>query len=77
MGTAATFRRHPINDLIGIHDVTRFAMYAVRCVNLELLAVGSASRIDDLIDIGGAKARAGISIFFKTTRTTQFRVLNE
>ena len=77
MGTAAAFRRHPINDLIGIHDVTRFAMYAVRSVDLELLAVGSAGRINDLIDIGGAKACAGISIFFKTTRTTQLRVLNE
>src|SRR5262245_40971695 len=57
---ASAFRRHPVNDLVRVHDVARLAMNAVREVDLGLApAVG----LLDFINGGRAEILAWIAVF--------------
>ena len=46
---SAAFGRHPVDDLIGIHDVARLAVDAVRRVDLQLLR--AVAGVDHLVDV--------------------------
>src|SRR5215208_2751934 len=58
-GPAAPLGRHPIDDLIGIHDVAGLAVDAVRCVDLELLR--AVAGVDHFVDVRRAEANARIA----------------
>src|SRR5438309_1680390 len=38
LGSFAALRRHPVDDLIRVHDVARLTVHAVRGVDVQLLA---------------------------------------
>src|ERR1700689_5498111 len=58
--TTASLGRHPGDDFVGVGDVARFAMHAVRPVDLQARL---AFFLHHFVDRGGAKILAGISIF--------------
>src|SRR5690606_13061853 len=60
VGTGTAFRRHPVDDLVGILDVAGLAVHAVGGVDLQALA---GRVLDDLVDAGRAEAGAGVAVF--------------
>ena len=54
-GPAAAFGRHPVDDLVRVHDVARLAVHAVGGVDLQLLLPGAV--VHHLVDVGGTEAR--------------------
>ena len=59
--TAAAFGDDPGNDLIGIGDIARLAVNAIRKIDFQFLA---GAVFDHFVDGGGAKILAGIAVFF-------------
>jgi hypothetical protein len=55
-----TFRRHPVDDLVGIFDVAGLAVHAIGGVDLQAF---TCIVLHDFIDIGGAEARARVAVF--------------
>jgi len=73
-GSAATFRRDPINDLIGIHDVASLAVDAVGssdCKPGRPVVVGFHA-----VDRGRTEILARVSILLSTTGVTQIGIEN-
>src|SRR5215468_1927935 len=69
--TASAFRRHPINDLVRVHDVARLAMHAVREVDLGLApSVG----LLDFVDGGRAEILAWIAVFLCASPYTDVEI---
>src|SRR3954468_19544906 len=58
--TRATLGGSPIDDLVRIFDVARFAMHAVCGIDLQTLA--TLPVLDHFVDVGGAEAGAGVGI---------------
>ena len=57
----AAFGGRPVDDLVGILDVARLAMHAVRGIDLQALA--ALAVVDHFVDVGGTEACAGIAEF--------------
>ena len=64
--TTATFWRHPVDDLVGIHDVTRFAVDTVARVDLEVDTVLGIGLFFHLIHSRRTEVLAGITKLFDT-----------
>src|SRR6516225_4801980 len=62
---AAAFRRDPGDDLVGIGDVARLAVYAVCRVQADALAEGLRYVVDQFIDISGAEVLARTAVFLR------------
>src|SRR5688500_1624438 len=73
--TATALGRHPVDDLIRIHDVAGLTVHAVRGVDLQLLLAFSS--VDHLVDVGRAEARAGIAVLFSATGRTDVGVVDD
>ena len=58
--TVSALGRHPRDHLVGIHDVARLAVDAVRRVDLQ--AHRLAGLADDLVDVRRAEADAGVTM---------------
>ena len=71
--SSASFRRHPVDDLVRIHDVARLAMDAVGEIDLQPPLPISAF-VHHLINSCGTKSLAGIAILFRATRRTNIGV---
>src|SRR5438128_2741787 len=70
--TAASFRSHPVNNLIGVHDVAGFAVNAVREVDLQMtIGVTVASHF---VDRGRTEALTGIAVLFRTPSRAHVRI---
>ena len=72
---SAAFRRHPVDELIGVHDVAGLAVHAVRGVDLQPL--GAVARVDHLVDVRRTEARAGIAVLFAAARAADVGVVND
>src|SRR5687768_8429608 len=68
----STLRRHPRDHLVGVHDVARLAVDAVRCV--ELKARRTVRAAHDFIDVRGTEPRARMAVFGAADRAAHFRV---
>ena len=64
---AAALRRYPVDDLVGVHNVTGLAVDAVREIYLQA-ALAVLASINHLIDCGRAETLAGIAILFGAAR---------
>ena len=71
--STATFGRNPVDDLVRIHDVARFAVYAVREVYLQTPA-SVAAILNHFIDSRRTKPLAGIAVLFGATCRADVRV---
>src|ERR1700739_3854585 len=74
---AAAFRRDPGDDLVRIHDVTGLAVYAVRWIQMNYLALGRGSVFFHLINVGGAEILAGIAELSDATRVADIGVMDD
>jgi len=63
---AATFRYHPINNLIRIGDITRLAVHAIG--GFDFLVWTGRSRPGYFVNRHGTKILAGIAIFHDAFR---------
>src|SRR5437762_4229358 len=72
LGSAAALWRDPCNDLVGIHDVARLAVHAVRRVDLQ--ARRAVGVVRDFIDVRRTEPDAGVSVFWPTDGAADFRV---
>src|SRR5215471_7102712 len=73
--SAAPFRRHPVDDLVGIGDVARLAVHAVGRVHLELLR--PVSGVDHLVDVRRAEAYARVAELLAAPRGADARVVHD
>jgi hypothetical protein len=71
------FRWHPGDDLVWIGDVAGFAVYAIRGVQADALAVGLARVVEHLVDVGGAEILARAAEFFHAARVADVRVIDD
>src|SRR5688572_1627562 len=71
---ASTFRRHPRDHLIRVHDVARFAVHAVRRVNLQARTVCLRN---DLIHVGRTESNARMPVFLAADGMTDLGVHQE
>src|SRR4030095_11337906 len=69
--TTAAVRRHPRDHLIGVHDVARLAMDAVRRIDLKPLV---ATLFDHFVDVRRAEPLAGVPEFFAASRVADIRM---
>ena len=69
---AAGFRRHPGDDLVGVHDVARLAVYAVGGVDLQPLATGPVGH--DLVDLRGTEPDARVAVLGSADRRADLGV---
>src|SRR5215467_11746906 len=65
---AATLRRNPGDDLVGVHDVAGLAVDTVGEVDRDLFCAGHIRSIDHLVNLGRTEMLAGISIFDRAAR---------
>src|SRR5688572_15624130 len=72
---ATAFRRHPGDDLIGIHDVARLAVHAVRGVDLQARWLSGLT--DDLVDIRRTESRARMAVLGAAARAAHFGLHDE
>jgi len=75
--SAATLGRYPIDDLIRIHDVARFAVYAVRRIQLDLQRSRNISCLNHLVNVGGTEVLAGIAELHRASRIADVGVVND
>ena len=66
VGTAATFWHDPVDNLVGIGDVARLAVHAIRSVDFQLRR--AAGFLHHFIDRGGTKILARIAVFDRAFR---------
>lgn len=59
---AASLRRNPVDNLVGVHNVACFAVHAIGRVDLQA-ASSSAFSVDHLINTGRTEALAGVGKF--------------
>src|SRR5579863_6286529 len=74
---APAFGRNPGDDLIGVGDVTGFAMYAVRRVQADALAIGLVRVIEHFVDVRGTEILARAAEFLDATRVANIRVVDD
>src|SRR6266436_5227562 len=72
VGAAATFGDDPINNLVGIGNITRLAMHAIRGVDLQLQA--AIRLLGHLVHRSRTKILAGIPVFLDALCCTNIRV---
>ena len=58
---ATALRRNPCNDLVGIHNVARFAVDTIRCVEVNFLPARSVRRFHHFIHARGTEILAGVA----------------
>ena len=67
--------RHPVDHLVGIHDVAGLAVHAVRGVDLQLL--GAVAGVDHLVDVGRAEARARVAVLLAAAGPADVGVVDD
>src|SRR5947209_4858540 len=72
---AAAFRRHPIYNLVRVHDVARFAVDTVGEVYLKA-TLSRRAVFDHLVHGGGAEPLARVSVLLRAARRADVRVEN-
>ncbi len=77
IGTSATFWRHPINNLIGVHDVASLTVDTVGGVNLKPLTVGIVADIENFVDVSRTEFRARIAIYLTASILTNISIRNQ
>src|SRR5918993_5717023 len=73
--TAAALGRHPVDHLIGIHDVAGLTVHAVRSVDLQLLLAFSG--VDHLVNVCRTEAQARVAVLLTAPRRTDVRVVDD
>src|SRR5690348_8927110 len=72
---AASFWRHPVDDLIGIHDVARLAVHAVRRVDLQFAR--AVPGVDHLVDVGRTEADARVAVLLAAARRADAGIVDD
>src|SRR5215510_14777410 len=70
--TAAAFGCNPIDHFVGVHNVTRFAVDAVRGIDLQTKSPVSGR--SHFIDGSRTKELAGIAVFVRTSWMADFGI---
>src|SRR5271169_1262541 len=76
VGSATTLRRHPGDDLVGIHDVAGLAVHAVGSIEMNLQATRGISRLFHFIHTCGAEILAGVAVLLHATLVADGRVVD-
>lgn len=75
--TAAALGWNPRNDLVGVLNVTSFAVYAVRRVQADAFAMRRGCVVDHLVNICRAKILAWTAELFDATLIANIGVVND
>src|SRR5262245_16539091 len=72
---AASFGRHPGDDLIRIHDVAGLAVHAVRRVDLQARRLTGLA--NDFVDVRRTEPRTGMTVLGSASRAAHFCLHDE
>src|SRR5579863_9745109 len=75
--SAATLRRNPGNDLIGVGDVAGLAVHAIRRIQADALAVWLLRVIDHFVHIRRTEILTRIAELFHTASIADVGVVND
>src|SRR2546423_7821628 len=74
--SAASFRRDPSDDLVGVHDVAGLAVHAVGRIQMDGLSARRTCLFFHLINIGRTEVLAGVAILHHAARVANISVMN-